>query len=80
MTEIETLLAKLADRGLDVTADQAEAMAIRLAGSVTAYLAELAQNDEAAEAYTPAAGEASEKFSAPLAYDLESPTASGLPT
>ena len=80
MTDLEELLAALKSRGFDVTADQAEAMALRIAGSVPAYLAQLRANDQAAADYRPATGPApSDKFSEPLAWSLESPAASGLP-
>lgn len=85
MTDTDTLLAKLRDRGLDVTAEQAEAMAIRLAGSVQAYLAELERNDDDAASYRPLppgedSGAPEGKFSEPVAYTVESPGESGLPT
>lgn len=79
MTAIEQLQAALQARHITVTDEQAEAMAVRIAGSVDAYLAQLAANDEAAESYTPLSGEAPAKFAEPLAYDLEAPEASGLP-
>lgn len=80
MTDLEELHAALTARGFDVTAGQAEAMAVRIAGSVPAYLAQLRANDAAAEGYRPAAGDPpSDKFSEPLAWHLESPAASGLP-
>lgn len=79
MTDLEELQAALKARGFDVTADQAEAMALRIAGSVPAYLAQLRANDQAVAAYRPAEGEAPEKFSEPVTFDLESPAASGLP-
>ena len=79
MTELEELQAALKARGFDVTADQAEAMALRIAGNVPAYLAQLRANDQAVADYRPAEGEAPAKFSEPVTFDLESPAASGLP-
>lgn len=79
-TPLARLVAVLAARSITVTPEQAEAMAVRLAGGVDAYLDQLAANDKAAAEYIPAApGEVSEKFTAPLAYTLESPAESGLP-
>lgn len=79
MSPIDTLLQKLAARGITVTAEQAEAMAIRLAGSVEAYLGQLAENDRAAAEYEPLDGPVPDKFSEPVSYELEDPAASGLP-
>ena len=80
MTDLEELQRALEGRGFTVTAEQAEAMALRIAGSVPAYLAQLRANDQAAADYRPATGPApSDKFSEPLAWSLETPTASGLP-
>lgn len=79
MNTLDTLVAKLKARGTDVTPEQAEAMAVRLEGSVDAYLARLAANDAAVDDYRPLAGEPSDKFSQDMGYELEDPTASGLP-
>lgn len=79
MTDLEELQRALEGRGFTVTAEQAEAMALRIAGSVPAYLAQLRANDQAVDAYRPAEGEAPAKFSEPVTFDLESPAASGLP-
>lgn len=79
MTQIERLVAVLADRSIEVTPEQAEAMAVRLAGSVDAYLATLEANEQAAKSYRPLEGEAADKFSEPVDYYLESPAESGLP-
>lgn len=80
MTPIEQLQAALQARHITVTDDQAEAMAVRIAGSVEGYLAQLAENDEAAETYAPLGGETSDKFAEPITYALETPEASGLPS
>ncbi len=79
MTDLEQLQAALEQRGFTVTAEQAEAMALRIAGSVPAYLAQLRANDQAVASYRPAEGEAPAKFSEDVTYVLESPAASGLP-
>ena len=79
MTDLEELQAALKARGFEVTAEQAEAMALRIAGTVPAYLAQLRAHDAEAEAYQAPTEPAPEKFSEPLAWSLESPAASGLP-
>lgn len=79
MDKLDQLVAKLAARGIDVTPDQAEAMALRLEGSVEAYLAAMDEHSRAVADYRPLDGEASDKFSQNMGYDLEDPAASGLP-
>lgn len=74
MTPLEKLTQILNDRGLGVTPDEAEAMAVRLAGSVEGYLETLAQNDKDLETVIePPPGPVSEKFSDPLAYTVIPP-------
>jgi hypothetical protein len=76
MDELDLLLEKLQARGLTLSRDQAQAMAVRLAGSVTAYLAELQANDRAATDYqapTTPADQVPEKFKDDLAYTVEKP-------
>jgi len=79
MDPLEQLVEQLRNRGFIVTPEQAEAMAIRLAGSVEAYLEDMKQAAQEAADYVPLEGEASDKFSEPLGYDLEAPAESGLP-
>lgn len=78
MDATDKLVDKLKARGLDVDRVQAEAMAVRLSGSVDAYLAELARNDEAAANYKPLdvpADQVPEKFKDGLSYSIEKPDA-----
>lgn len=80
MTELEELTNTLRARGFDVTPEQAESMALRIAGTVPAYLAQLRENERDAASYRAPTGPApSSKFSDPLSWSLESPAASGLP-
>lgn len=77
MTPLEILTDKLNAKGLEVTPEEAEGIATRSAGSVEAYLEMLAANEkDLAELIEPAPGPVSEKFSAPLAYDIKPPPGS----
>lgn len=72
MTPIEILTEKLNTKGLEVT--EAEAIAVRSAGSVDAYLTMLAGHDkDLAELIEPAPGPVSTKWSDPVAYDIKFP-------
>lgn len=72
MKPIEQLIAKLEARGLEVTASEAEVIAVRSAGSVEDYLERLAANEkDLAGLIEPPPGPVSEKFSDPVAYDIK---------
>ena len=72
MTPIEILTEKLNTKGLEVT--EAEAIAVRSAGSVDAYLTMLAAHEkDLAELIEPAPGPVSTKWSDPVAYDIKFP-------
>jgi hypothetical protein len=74
MSPLDTLTEILNKRGLEVTPDEAEQIAVRNAGSVEAYLEILARNEkDLAEVIEPPPGPVSEKWSAPLAYDIVPP-------
>lgn len=71
---LDKLMAMLTEDGFTVTREQAERMAVRVAGSVDAYIADLERTRAQLKDYKPLDGEPSDKFSAPLAYDVEPPT------
>lgn len=74
MSPIETLTEKLNAKGLEVTPAEAEAIAVRCAGSVDGYLAMLAGHEkDLAELIEPAPGPVSTKWSDPVAYDIKFP-------
>jgi hypothetical protein len=74
MTPLEILTAKLNAKGLDVTPAEAEGIARRSTGSVETYLEQLAANEkDLEELIEPAPGPVSDKWSAPLAYDIKPP-------
>ena len=74
MSPLETLVVKLKASGLEVTPAEAEAIAVRCAGSVDAYLTMLAGHEkDLAELIEPAPGPVSTKWSDPVAYDIKFP-------
>lgn len=82
MSAIEQLQDRLAARGIKVSDDQAVAMALRISGTVDAYLDMLTANDAADDAagMAPASGEAvSDKLSDVLTPILETDAESGIP-
>lgn len=68
---IDKLVAMLAESGTTATREQAERLAIRVAGSVDGYIAELARTRADLADYQPLDGEPSDKFKAPLSYDTD---------
>jgi len=75
MSPLEILTVKLNAKGLEVTPADAEAIAVRSAGSVGGYLVFLAACDkDLAELIEPAPGPVSTKWSDPVAYDIKFPT------
>lgn len=74
MSPLEILTAKLNAKGLEVTEAEAEAIAVRSAGSVEGYLTMLAGHEkDLAELIEPAPGPVSTKWSDPVAYDIKFP-------
>ena len=74
MSPLETLVVKLNAKGLDVTPAEAEAIAVRSAGSVDGYLTMLAGHEkDLAELIEPTPSPVSTKWSDPVAYDIKFP-------
>ena len=70
MTLLEQLVVRLKGRGVDVTPEQAEAMAIRISGSVAAHMATMDATDRHSADYRPLdipEADVSDKFKEPLA-------------
>lgn len=70
---LDKLVAMLAESGTVATREQAERMAVRVAGSVDAYIQRSEQFRDRVESYQPQpqpAGGVSPKFSDPIAYRI----------
>lgn len=70
---LDKLVAMLAESGTDATREQAERLAQRVSGSVEAHIAMIERRRAELADYKPLKGEASDKFSAPLSYEVEPP-------
>jgi hypothetical protein len=71
---LDKLVAMLAESGTEATREQAERLAIRVAGSVDAYITDLETTRAGLKGYRPlepGADGVPEKFSDPVAYSVE---------
>lgn len=72
MSAIAKLVELMRLNGLDVTPDQARQIAIRISGSVEAYLSESLAAQTLADNFQPNTGACSDKFTEDLSFTLES--------
>lgn len=76
LDKIDELLAMLAESGTVATQEQAQNLAIRVAGSVSAYIVDLKKTRHDIEKYQPLGipeSELHEKFKDALSYEITPP-------
>lgn len=76
MDELDELVAMLAESGTQATREQAEKLAIRVAGSVSAYIADIKKTRQEIDGYKPLGipdAEVHDQFKDALSYEIEKP-------